>query len=79
MIEAREISRAHYDGRYEQVPSWLGQYDVWYFSAELGPIYKFYSSYLRDPQHEIRVVFLTDCCVKVAETLTWEAYDCWRL
>ena len=47
--------------------------------AEFGPNLTYYGSHLRDPQHGLWVVFLTEWCIKVAATLLWETYDCWHL
>ena len=80
MVEAGEIARSHYINRYQQLPSWWGQFEVCQgFWAELGPILTYFGSHLNDPRHGLWVVFLTEWCVKVAATLLWEAYDCWRL
>ena len=49
------------------------------FWAELGPVLTYYGSYLHDPHHGLWTVFLTEWWVKVAATLLWEVFDCWRL
>ena len=78
MVGAGEIARSHYTNRYQQRPSWWGQFEVCQgFWAELGPILTYFGSHLNDPRHELWVVFLKEWCVKVAATLLWEAYDCW--
>ncbi|CDF32986.1 unnamed protein product [Chondrus crispus] len=80
MLEAREIARDHYTNRYQKIPSWWGQFEVCQgFWAELGPVLAYYGRYLSDPRHGLWVVFLTEWCVKVAATLLWETYECWRL
>ena len=80
MLEALEIARDHYINRYQKIPSWWGQFEVCQgFWAELGPVLTYYGRYLCDPRHGLGVVFLTEWCAKVAATLLWETYDCWRL
>ena len=80
MPEAPEISCQHYVNRYQRKPSWWSQYEVCQgFCAKLGPILTYYGSYLHDFHHGLWTVFLTDWCVKVAATLLWEVFDCWRL
>ena len=80
MLDAREIARHHYANRCQQLPSWWSHYEIRQgFWAELGPVFSNYGSYLRDPRQRFWVIFLTEWCVKVAATLIWEVYDCWRL
>ncbi|CDF36187.1 unnamed protein product [Chondrus crispus] len=80
MVEAREIARVHYANRYQPIPLWWGRYEVCQgFWSEFGPVFTYFGSYLQNRRHGLWVVFLTEWCVKVAATLIWEAYDCWRL